>query len=211
MATIDPLRTLLYRGRLLGMTIDATPPSAHERVIEQRLVECGLSRGGFTVKYEDDLQSVEIVITPAAGARKDHFPCIRKAAEYEIVSFADRSMQKAYSEFETKLLRPQMLESATAELKKRGLLEHFPDRKRFASLELYAEALERHSGLIPQSALRVSGQAIVFDPPRDHTNFKDFDKRYSSLFAVIAFAAVRGDADFAFIGNEAFAVPAGNQ
>jgi hypothetical protein len=193
------------------MMIDPTPPSSHERVIEQRLVECGLSRGGFTVKYEDYLQSIEIVITPAAGARKDHFPCIRQAVEHEIVSFADGSMQKAYSDFQTELLRPQMLESATAELKKRGLLEHFPDRKSFANLELYAEALERHSGVMPKSTLRVSGMAIVFDPPRGHTNFKDFDERYSSLFAVIAFAAVQGDADFAFIGSEAFSVPAGKQ
>lgn len=193
------------------MTIDATPPPAHEQVIEQRLIECGLSRGGFTVKYEDYLQSIEIVITPAAGARKDHFPCIRRSLEHEIVSFAEGSMQKAYSDFETELLRPQMLESATAELKKRGLLADFPDRKSYANLELYAEALERHSGLMPRSSLKVSGVAIVFDPPRSHLNFRDFDKRYSSLMAVIVFAAARGDADFAFIGNEAFAVPESKQ
>ena len=193
------------------MTVDATPPPAHEQLIERRLVECGLSTDGFTVKYEDYLQSIEIVITPAAGARKDHFPCIRQAAEHEIVSFADASMQKAYSDFETELLRPQMLEVATAELKKRGLLANFPDRKSFANLEQYAQALERHSGLMPKSALKVSGSTIIFDPPRDRTNFKDFNKRYSSLMAVTMFAAVRGDADFAFIGNEASAAPAGKQ
>jgi hypothetical protein len=193
------------------MTIDATPPPAHEQVIEQRLIACGLSTSGFTVRYEDYLQSIEIVITPAAGARKDHFPCIRQAAEHGIVSFAEGSMQKAYSDFEAELLRPQMLESATAELKKRGLLADFPDRKSYANLELYAEALERHSGRMPRSSLRVSGVAIVFDPPRSHPNFRDFDKRYSNLMAVIAFASARGDADFAFIGNEAFAVPEGKQ
>lgn len=193
------------------MTIDAAPPPAHEQAIEQRLVRCGLSSAGFTVKYEDYLQSIEIVITPAAGARKNYFPCIRQVAEHEIVSFTDGSMQKAYSDFETERLHPQMLESATSELKKRGLLAGFPDRKRFANLALYAEALERHSGLVPKSTLKVSGMAIVFDPPKGHTNFKDFDKRYSSLMAVITFAAVRGDADFGFIGNEAAAVPAGKQ
>lgn len=189
------------------MTIDATPPPAHEQVIEQRLVECGLRRDGFTVKYEGYLQSIEIVITRAAGVREDHFPCIRQAVEHEIVSFAEGRMQKAYSEFETELLRPQMLESATAELKKRGLLAEFPDRKRYANLELYAEALERHSGLAPRSSLKVSNMVIVFDPPRSQSNLRDFDRRYSSLMAVIAFAAARGDAAFAFIGNEAFAVP----
>jgi hypothetical protein len=192
------------------MTMGATPPSAHEQVIEQRLVECGLSRGGFTVKYEDYLQSIEIVITSAAGARKEHFPCIRQAVQHEIVSFADNRMQKAYSEYETEMLRPQMLESATAQLKKRGLLNNFPVRDSFASLELYAQALERHSGLAPRSTLRVSGQTIVFDPPRDQTSFRDFDKRYSRLLAVIMFATARGDfKNFAFIGNEAVAEPAG--
>jgi hypothetical protein len=192
------------------MTMPATPPSAHEQAIEQRLVECGLSRGGFTVKYEDYLQSIEIAITSAAGARKEHFPCIRQAVEHEIVSFADVGMQKAYSDYVTELLRPEMLKSATTELKKRGLLKEFPDRNRFASLELYAEALERHSGLAPNSALKVSGDAIGFDPPSGHTTFEDFDKRYSSLLAVIMFATARGDfKDFGFIGNEAFAEPEG--
>ncbi len=190
------------------MTPD-TPPPAQEQVIEQRLVECGLSKGGFTVKYEDYLQSIEIVITSAAGARKEHLPCIRRAVEHEIVSFADGSMQKAYSDYESEILRPQMLESATAELKKRGLLKNFPDRNSFASLELYAQALERHSGLAPGSALRVTGRSIVFDPPRGQTNFRDFDKRYASLVAVIMFASARGDfKDFGFIGNEYVAEPA---
>ena len=191
------------------MTIDATPPPAHEQVIEQRLIACGLSRDGFTVKYEDYLQSIEIVISPGAGVRKDRFACIRRAAEHEIVSFADSSMQRDYSNFETELLRPQMLESATDELKKRGLLADFPDRKRYASLELYAEALEQHGGLMPRSILRVSDMTIVFDPQRTDVNFRDFDKRYSNLMAVMAFASARGDAAFGFIGNEAFAVPKG--
>lgn len=187
----------------------ATPPAANEQVIEQRLAECGLRRGGFTVKYEDYLQSIEIVITSAAGARTEHFPCIRQAIEHEIVSFADGGMHKAYSDYEAELLRPQMLESATAEVKKRGLLKNFPDRNSFPSLQLYAQALERHSGVAPGAALRVSGQTIVFDPPRGQANYSDFDKRYSSLLAVIMFATARGDfEDFGFIGNGAFAEPA---
>lgn len=192
------------------MMTPATPPLAQEQVIEQRLVECGLSKGGFTVKYEDYLQSIEIVITNAAGARKEHFPCIRQAVDHEFVSFADGSMQRAYSDYETGVLRPQMLDDATAELKKRGLLKNFPDRKSFASFELYAQALERHSGLAPGSALKVSGKSIVFDPPRGQINSRDFDKRYYSLIAAIMFASARGDFEnFGFIGNEAVAEPAG--
>lgn len=193
------------------MTMPALPPQAPEQVIEQRLVDCGLSRSGFTVKYEDYLQSIEIVITPHAGAREQHFSCIREAVEHEIVTFTDPGMQKAYSDYVSELLRPQMLDRATAELKKRGLLKNFPDRNGFASLELYAQALERHSGLAPKSALRVEGEKVVFDPPRGHRNFRNFDERYSSLLAVIMFASARGDfKNFAFVGNEAFAEPAGS-
>jgi hypothetical protein len=192
------------------MMMPATPPAAHEQVIEQRLAECGLRRGGFSVQYEDYLQSIEIVITSAAGAREKHFPCIRQAVEHEIVSFADGGMQKAYSDYEAELLRPQMLESATAEVKKRGLLKNFPDRSSFASLGLYVQALERHSGLVPGTALRVSGKTILFDPSGSQGNFSDFDKRYSNLLALIMFATARGDLkDFGFTGNEALAEPAG--
>lgn len=190
------------------MTMPPAPPQAHAQVIEQRLVECGLSRGGFTVKYEDYLQSIEIVIGPAAGASKENFSCIRQAVEHEIVTFDDSGMQKAYSDYVSELLRPQMLESATAELKKRGLLKDFPKRDKFATLELYAQALERHSGVAAQSVLRAEGERIIFDPPRGHGDFRDFEKRNSNLIAVIMFATARGDfKDFGFVGNEMLAEP----
>ena len=191
------------------MTMPAEP-QAREQIIEQRLIECGLRRGGVTVKYEDYLQSIEIVITPAAGARKEHFSCIRQAVGHEFVTFSDGGTQKGYSDYVSELLRPQMLESATAELKKRGLLKDFPQRDKFTSLQSYAQALERRSGMKPKSVLRVEGETIVFDPPRGHASFNDFEKRYSNLIAVILFATARGDfKGFGFIGNERFAEPEG--
>jgi len=189
------------------MTEHPEPPAVPEHVIEERLVDCGLSRSGFTARYEDYLQSIEIVIAPAAGAREEQFSCIRAAAGYEIVTFEDGAMAKAYSDYVSELARPQMLENATGELEKRGLLIEFPERESFSSLELYAQALEAHSGLVPQSTLKVDGETIVFDPPRD-TSFTDFSERYSNLLAVITFAVARGDfRNFGFIGNEKFAEP----
>jgi hypothetical protein len=205
-----PIADIRAGAQITPMPISTEPPQAAEQVIEQRLIECGLSRSGFTVKYEDKLRSIEIVITPAAGAREEHFSCIRRAVDHEIVTFDDRAMQEAYSDYVSELLRPEMLASATAELKKRGLLKGFPERDKFPSLEAYAQALERHGGVPPKSVLRVEGDTIVFDPPRGQTDFRDFEKKYSNLIAVIMFAAARGDfKDFGFIGNERLAEPKG--
>jgi hypothetical protein len=185
------------------------PPPASEQIIEQRLVDCGLNKNGFTVKYEDYLQSIEIVISLAAGARAEHFSCIHEAVAHQIVTFEDGPTQMAYLDFVSELVRPQMLEAATAGLDKRGLLAGFPERASFNDLESYAEALEAHSGLSPHSALRVHGEAITFDPPRTE-DFEEFHQKYSDLLVAIQFATARGDfKNFGFIGNEKFVEPEG--
>lgn len=96
------------------------PPPSPEKVIEQRLIECGLDVSGVSVRYEDYLQSIEIVIRPTAGATADHFECIKNAAGYEIVTFEDREMYRAYSDYTAELARPEMLESLKAGLQERG-------------------------------------------------------------------------------------------
>jgi hypothetical protein len=193
------------------MDVPPEPPATPEQVIEQGLVDCGLSKTGFTVKYEDYLQSIEIVIRSAAGVTNDHFACIREAAGYEIVSFEDGAMQMAYLDFVSELVRPQLLVEAKAELEERGLLADFPDRESFDNLQDYAEALEVHSGLSPNSTLKVHGDSITFDPPRDGGNFQNFSNRYSNLLLAIRFAAARGDfRNFGFIGNEKYAEPEGH-
>ena len=187
------------------MVTSTEPPATPEQVIEQRLIDCGLNQGGFTVKYKDYLQSIEIVITPAAGAREEHFSCIRESTGHEIVTFDDGTMQVAYLDYASEIVRPQMLADATAQLAERQLLAGFPEKNSFPTLELYAEALETHSGLQPRSALRVNGDSIVFDPPRNEVGFSDFTGRYSDLMAALMFAVARGDfKNFEFIGNEKF-------
>ena len=166
------------------------------------MLDCGLYPGGFTVKYEDYLQSIEIVITPNAGATSDNFAFIRDAAGYEIVTFQDGEMFAAYMDFASELARPEMMVMYEGRLKKAGLWEGFPDREDFGSLEEYVEALEAHAGIKPGSALRVSGDGILFDPPSAHTNYADFAERYSNLLSVVAYAATRDRVNFGFIGNE---------
>ncbi|MBA4163622.1 MAG: hypothetical protein C0510_03165 [Erythrobacter sp.] len=181
------------------------PPPRQEQVIEHRLIECGLDARGVSVKYEDYLQSIEIVIGPKAGATTKHFACIKEAAGYEIVTFEDREMFAAYSDFASELARPQMLATFESRLKETGLWEGFPDRRDFGSLEDYARALEVHAGVPPGSALRISGNGILFDPAREGQNPADFVERYSDLLAVVAYASTKERLSFGFIGNERIA------
>ena len=178
------------------------PLSTQEQVIEQRLLDCGLKRDGFSVRYEDYLQSIEIVIAPSAGATSDDFACIKEATGYEIVRFEDGAMFAAYTDFASELARPKVMVGLEESLKEAGLLEGFPERRDFVSLEDYAEALEVHAGLEPGAALRVSGDGLLFDPPSASTHYEDFAERYSNLLSVVAYASTRDRLNFGFLGNE---------
>ena len=183
------------------------PPPSPEKVIEQRLIECGLDVSGVSIRYEDYLQSIEIVIRPTAGATADHFECIKNAAGYEIVTFEDREMYRAYSDYTAELARPEMLESLKARLQEKGLLEDLPERGNFENLEAYAKALEAHGGVAPGSVLRVYGDEILFYPPRDYPPRDDespaaFLDHYSDLIGIIGYLSMRDGFGFAFIGNE---------
>lgn len=183
--------------------IPPQPPQRQEQVIERKLVDCGLDAKGLSVKYEDYLQSIEVVISPAAGASKASFDCIRQAAGHEIVTFADNEMRAEYDAFLAELYRPQMIAEATKSAKELGLLPNFPRRRSFANLAEYARALERHAGVTAGSALKVSGDALAFDPPRE-LNYNKFSKLYSKLLAATMYAVAIGDLEkMGFIGNEA--------
>lgn len=182
--------------------VPAEPLPTQELAIEERLLECGLKLGGFTVKYEDYLQSVEIVIAPSAEATSDDFACIQEAAGYEIVTFQDRDMFAAYMDFTSELVRPQIIVELEGRLKEAGLWEGFPNRENFGSLEDYAEALEVHAGMEPKSALRVSGDGILFDPPSASNDPNGFIERYANLLSVVAYASTKDRVSFGFIGNE---------
>ncbi len=166
------------------------------------MLDCGLNPGGFTVKYEDYLQSIEIVIAPSAGATSDNFACIKEAAGYEIVTFQDSAIFAAYMDFASELARPEMMVMLEGGLKEAGLWEGFPDREDFGSLAEYAGALEMHAGIKRGSALRVSGEGILFDPPNAYSNYADFAEGYSNLSSVVAYASIRDRLNFGIIGNE---------
>ena len=175
-----------------------------EQFIEQRLVECGLNASGFTVKYEDYLQGIEIVIKPEAGATPQKFGCIHKASEYEIVTFSDLEMNRDYSDYTTELYRPKMLEDARQSLEKIGKLNGFPVRSAFANDKLFAEAVEEHCGIPAGSALKEFGDGIVFMPPsEEYRDVEKFINRYSCLITATTFLAAKRELSIGIVGNEA--------
>lgn len=108
------------------MPMSETPPT-YEQVITSKLTACGLRSGGFTVRYEPELQSVEIVIGKAAAASVQHIDCIREAAGYEIVTIEDPAVRKAYDERVSEALGPTILADSQAVLERHGALSGFPN------------------------------------------------------------------------------------
>lgn len=179
------------------------PPPAYEQVLTQKLLQCGLRNGGFTVRYEDILQSVEIVIAKDAEASPEQFDCIRQAAGYEIVTFDVPELQQAYQDRVAEALRPKMLADARAALEKRGILADFPERSKFRSDKLFAEALERQCGMKPGSFFVESQWGLIGKPKLGRQSKRELDKM-SCLMAAIMYVSAKGEKfEFGFIGNEA--------
>jgi hypothetical protein len=187
--------------------IDVPPSMPPQQVITQKLVACGLDRDAVSVAWQNELQSIEVIIRRNAHASVDQFACIYKAAATEIVTFEDKSLHSAYTDYTVELFRPRMIADAKAAVTKLRLLDGFPQRSNYVDLRGYTEALERHCGLIVGSVLRASGDAVAFDPPRE-TDPTAFSKRYEKVLAAVMYATAIGDLEkLGFIGNEAIAGP----
>jgi hypothetical protein len=186
------------------MAMPPLPPIAIEQVIEQNLVKCGLSSKGISVAYQDELQSIEVVITPDSGATTESFKCVNDAVGLEIVTFTDTKLLMQFHKFKTDLYRPIMLEEARNSLDKLGLLENFPKRNSFSSDKMFAEGLELHCGLQKGEVFKENGDTISFQPfIPSPTNFSAFEKRYSCVLMAYTFAMANGDLNkIGFIGNE---------
>ena len=181
------------------------PPPAYEQVVTQKLLQCGLRDGGFTVKYENELQSVEIVIGKEAGATSEKIECILQAAGDEIVTFNDPEMNKAYQDRVFAYVRPRMLSDAQAELERRGILDGFPDRSKYGSDKLFAEALERQCGMKPGSFFVQSRWGLIGHHKLGRQSKADEDRMFC-MFTAVMFVTARGDDfKFGFVGNEAVA------
>ena len=188
------------------------PPLPPERVIEQKLVECGLDPAGLSISYSDLLQSIEIVIAPSANATVGHFECIRAATPGEIVTFQQGNLANAYADSSYELIRPQMLESARKALAERGLLQGLPERKDYQDEAEFAKALEVHCGFKPASVIQSTAAGMTILPkamPKGRMSGPRFEK-FSGLLAALMYLAVRdGDIKIGFIGNEAYREPEG--
>lgn len=178
------------------------PPPAREHVIERRLLECGLKAGEFSIRYEDYLQSIEIVIAPAAQAKPEHFVCIREAAGYEIVTFEDAEMFGAYLRAMEERARPQLLADAETALKERGLWENFPQQSVYAAFADYLRALEIHAGFAPGTVLHAEGNQRVRLEPSSGVSFDEMSyERWAVLLAVLKYASARDGLSIGFVGN----------
>lgn len=185
-----------------------TPPeplAAQEQPIERKLLDCGLKAGGFTVRYEDDLQNILIVITPSAQAKPEQFVCIREAAGFEIVTFEDTEMFGAYMQVLEELARPQVLAEAEMALEERGLWENFPKRSDYAAFADYLRALEIHAGFAPGTVLQAEGDRQVRLKPSSDELFDEVSyERWATLLAVLKFASAREGFPIGFVGNDKY-------
>lgn len=129
------------------MDLPPEPQIQSVEVIEQRLVDCGLNQKGFSIQYSELLQAREIVIGKNADVSVEQFACIHTALGFEFVTFEDAQMGEEYRDFSNELVRPQILEYAKNGLAEVGLLEGFPERAKYKSDKLFAEAIEVHCGL----------------------------------------------------------------
>ena len=181
------------------------PPPAYEQVVTHKLLQCGLRNGGFTVKYEEELQSVEIVIDREAGATSEQIECIRQATGNYVVTFKDPELQKAYLDRVFDAFRPKMLADARADLEKRGVFDGFPERSAYASEMLFGVALERQCGLKPGSFFVQSQSGLVVQPKLGRQNKTEEDRMACMMTAIMYVTAKGEDFTFGFVGNEAVA------
>jgi hypothetical protein len=179
------------------------PPPAQAQVIAQKLVGCGLKAEGFTVRYEDELESMVIAITAAAQAKPEQFVCIREAAGIEIVTFEDFEMFDAYMQVVEELARPQVLADAEKSLRESGLWENFPKRNDYAAFADYLRALEIHAGFAPGTMLQAQDdQRMRLEPSSDELFDEVSYERWATLLAVLKYASARDRFPIGFIGND---------
>lgn len=169
------------------------------------MLECGFKADGFSVTYKEELQSIEIVIGPKAGVSKDSFDCIRAAADHEIVTFSEGSLQAAYSDHVAEAMKPEMLNDAQERLKKRGLLQGFPERDNFTSDKSFAEALEKHCGLNPGSFLVESQGGLIVQPPETAAIGGTEWHQMSCIMNALMYVSAKGEKfKVGFVGGKKF-------
>ncbi len=181
--------------------IDVIPAMPPTEVIARKLVACGLDRAAVSVTWQAESEGALIVIRRDAAVSAGQFSCIRDAG-VESVTFDDKAVGSAYDAYADDLARPRMLAEATAVVTKLGLIEAFPKRADYRNLRDYGRVLERHCGLTPGSVLRIVGQTLAFDPPRESDGVA-FATRYEKLLAAIMYATATGDLNgFDLIAND---------
>jgi len=187
------------------MDLPPEPQIQSVEVIEQRLVDCGLNKKGFSIEYSELLQAREIVIGKNADASVGQFPCIHTATGFELVRFEDTQVDGEYRDFLSELARPKIFEYAKNGLAAAGLLEGFPERAKYKNDKLFAEAIEVHCGLDAGSVLKEVEGGLTFQPTDPGLDSETLSERYRLLITAVIYAQAKGDIqNFGFVGNEMY-------
>lgn len=187
---------------MLAVDVPPMPIAAQELVIMDGLRDCGLSVGGVSAKYEDELEAYVITISTTAGATEGSLKCIQAVAGAELVVFEDQELSRAYDEQQYADVRKEMFAEAEKGLRARGLWEGLPRRADFMSNALFAVALERHCGFAPGSILKAAGEEITVLPQAFEK--AQYEKVAGLMAAITYTTAGSPSAKFGFVGNEAF-------
>jgi len=121
------------------------PPPAQEQ-IATALVDCGLTRAGFAIAYDDDFRSDVVRIKVTAQTNQSQFACIRAAAAEDIVLFEDDAVERAYQTYLGDVMRLEMVESARKDLAEKGKVEGLPMLEQFSAPSDFFAAVEVHCG-----------------------------------------------------------------
>lgn len=115
-----------------------------------------------------------------------------------------RRCRSAYADQSYELVKPKMLADAAEGLRKRGLLDGFPERTNFSSDKAFAEAIESHCGVEVGSFFAKSEWGLIAKRTAGNGSLSasDWDKM-TCLMNSLRYASAKGDGfKIGFIGNE---------
>jgi len=174
-----------------------------EATLIAKLVACGLSPSGISVRYEDFLQSDVITFSPAAGVSETKFECIYKAVWGSFVEFDDKVLGSKYAAFEEREAGDWARGEAASWLKAHNKFEGAPTLSPTQDPKVWAGAVEHFCGF-------QSGEVIEFVEPtfmtlRHSTTTFPPDPKVQCLMYVIWLSDLKASGIvFGFVGNEQY-------
>ena len=187
--------------------IDLPPPS-YEQTIEA-VVKCDISHANIRIKYEDYLQSDEVVVSDLGTVTDDKLRCLRAAVHpFYILTIRNAEQQAAFYDLSQKDDRPRQLTEAREWARSRGMLDRVPTYDPERGVDEFSAALDVACGFKRGGALQPGGGSWVTVRP-DVVSTNELTKSSKALECLMQMFAASNAPDkgikFGFIGNEALA------